>query len=52
MLDVLLAPEVPGARALREQARGALATAGCTCGCGSIDLFPPNGASPAAAAQI
>lgn len=52
MLDLLLAPEVPGAEALRQQVRDALATAGCTCGCGSIALLPPQGASPAAADQI
>jgi hypothetical protein len=40
LLDGLLSADFPGVEPLREQARDVLAAPGCTCGCGSIDLFP------------
>lgn len=45
LLDGFLALDFEGVVALRDQARGAMAAPGCTCGCGSLSLFP-NGASP------
>ena len=39
LLDGLLAFDVDGVAALREQARSVRAAPGCTCGCGSLDLF-------------
>lgn len=45
LLDGFLALDFEGVAALRSQARGVMAAPGCTCGCGSPDLFP-DGASP------
>lgn len=45
LLDGFLALDFEGVAALRIQARGVMAAPGCTCGCGSLDLFP-DGASP------
>lgn len=40
LLDRLLSADFPGVEPLRQQAHDLLASPGCTCGCGSIDLFP------------
>ena len=45
VLAALLAVDFPGVQALREQARAALASPGCDCGCGTIDLHPVGGPS-------
>jgi hypothetical protein len=49
LLDALLAHDFPGAPVLREQARAATSTPGCTCGCGTLDLHVPATAPTVAA---
>lgn len=44
LLDGFLRQEFNGVEALRVQARHVLASPGCTCGCGSIDLHVPDDA--------
>jgi len=39
LLDALLAHDFTGAAVLRTQVDAATATTGCTCGCGTIDLY-------------
>ncbi len=39
LLDGLLSFDFDGVAAHREQARGVRVAPGCTCGCGSLDLF-------------
>lgn len=46
VLDGFLAWDFEGVAALREQARDVTAGPGCSCGCGSITLFPSS-TSPA-----
>ena len=48
MLAALLAHDFPGVQALRGQSRTVLASRGCTCGCGTIDLHVPVPGMPAA----
>lgn len=42
LLDALLAHDFPGVEPLREQARNVLASKGCECGCGTINLLPQD----------
>jgi hypothetical protein len=42
VLNAFLLHEFDGVEALRVQARQVLASPGCSCGCGSIDLHAPN----------
>lgn len=51
LLDGLLALDFDGVAALREQARDVRAAPGCTCGCGSLDLFVAATSSPSMAAS-
>ena len=50
LLAGFLAFDFPGVEALREQSRSILAAPGCTCGCGSLDLFP-QGQPPLSSAR-
>lgn len=45
MLDLLLSSDFAGADELREQAKSAVVVGGCDCGCPSVDLRAPRGAS-------
>ncbi len=49
LLDGFLAPDFDGVAALRDQVRGVRGAPGCTCGCGSLDLFV-DATSPASTA--
>jgi hypothetical protein len=46
LLDDLLAHDFAGVEPLREQARNVLATRGCECGCGTINLTPQDQDAP------
>lgn len=46
LLDALLALDFQGVEGLRVQSRTVEAKKGCTCGCGSIDLFPQGADLP------
>jgi hypothetical protein len=48
VLELLLQADFPGAVELRVQAAHLLAARGCTCPCGSIDLFVTDPAAPRA----
>ena len=50
VLDALLSVDFPGVEQLRQQARDILASPGCACGCGSIDLHP-QGEPPRSSAR-
>ena len=47
-MELLLRADFPGAVQLRAQAVHLLAARGCTCPCGSIDLFVTDPAAPRA----
>ncbi|MBB3678310.1 hypothetical protein [Modestobacter versicolor] len=51
VLDALLADDVPDVATLRVQASTVLATRGCSCGCGTIDLAVDPVAPLAATAE-
>lgn len=46
LLDDLLAHDFAGVAPLREQARNVLASRGCECGCGTINLTPQDQDAP------
>ena len=46
VLNALLAQPFPGSEPLRTQALTAVATRGCDCGCGTVDLEPTTTAQP------
>jgi hypothetical protein len=46
LLDDLLAHDFAGVEPLREQARNVLASRGCECGCGTINLMPQDQDAP------
>ena len=50
VLNALLTDDVPGVAALRAQAQNVLASRGCNCGCGTIDLHVADGAPNAGVA--
>ena len=52
LLDALLAQDFDGAAALRQQLRTATATPGCTCGCGTLNLFVSAQAPLSTAAHL
>jgi hypothetical protein len=51
LLDALLAHDFAGVEELREQARSVLASRGCECGCGTIDLSPRDRNAPRSSAS-
>src|SRR4051794_479990 len=51
LLDALLAHDFPGVEPLREQARSVLASPGCECGCGTVDLAPKDADLPTSASD-
>ena len=51
LLDAFLAVDFRGVEALRAQAPGTTATSGCSCECGSLNLFPDPGAPRSTAAS-
>ncbi|MCO7238919.1 hypothetical protein [Aeromicrobium sp. CnD17-E] len=46
LLDALLSFDFEGVEALRVQAAGLKVSDGCTCGCGTINLFPSDAHPP------
>ncbi|MGW5365472.1 hypothetical protein [Actinopolymorpha pittospori] len=51
LLDALLTHDFPGVEPLREQAPSVLATRGCECGCGTVDLAPQDADLPTSASD-
>ena len=49
LLDAILLQEFDGVKALRVQVGQAMASPGCTCGCGTIDLHVPHAAPKSSA---
>lgn len=49
LLDGILRQDFEGVQALRRQAQGVRAAAGCTCGCGSLDLIVDDDVAPSTA---